>query len=94
MVVSVIIPRSLGRRTVPFYRSREREGTFSEFCTQRQWGFEYPLLLVERRPGRRQFTADELTSSARYAGHRPTWIWCISRHSLNLMRNCIVSYSK
>jgi len=48
----------------------------------------HALLRVDRKPGRRQFSADELTSSARYVGHRPTWIWCISRHSLNLMLNC------
>ena len=48
------------------------------------------MLLAERRPGRRQF-ADVQTSSARYDGHRPTSIWCISKHSLNLMRNRITT---
>ena len=28
------------------------------------------LVLIERRPDRRQFSGDELTSSARYAGHK------------------------
>jgi len=70
-LVSVITRRSFGRQ---FHSAGPEKEKARSAIFVHSLGFEYPLLLVlvERRPDLRQFSTHELTSSARYAGHRPT----------------------
>ena len=103
---SVSCHPNVTRQTVPFCRSGEREGTFSEFLCAVWVSSRRCCIIVSKMTYNVSsgtlnttipyhcWTQTWSTTVYGWQAHQfseicwVSWLWCISRHSLNLLHNC------